>query len=240
MGVHYGADSDTTSNPCGELTFYIGELGGGILPGESAHCEFKIYGQFDDDTAKFVNKRTGATYGYWFLLGPRFANNCDGTDSVDGGKKWGQKQAQAAVKAYKEKGIVKKRTIFGDVEQEKYWKLRTTEKINLKVNQAVIEGFMEEIRKSDLIPGIYSAPCAWETIVGSDYMLPHDVITWTSQKNHGQGQQNANYCPNELDPSPNEKCSSSYKEAQGFGGINPTIWQYHLDPDYNLLSVYPD
>lgn len=239
MGVHYGSDSNTISNPCSELAFYIGELGGGIQPGRSVQCGFTIEGQFDDATAKIVNDKTGATYGYWFLLGARFANNCTGTDLVDVGKQWGQQQAQAAVKAYKDKAIVKKRTIFGDVEQEKYWQLRGSEKINLKVNRAILEGFIEEIKKNGFIPGVYSAPCAWAEIVGSDYMLPDDVVTWTYQKNHGEGEKQLNYCPVSLDPRPNEPCGSSYQGAQGFGGLNPTIWQYHIDPDYNVLSTFP-
>ncbi|AEJ39719.1 hypothetical protein TPY_1536 [Sulfobacillus acidophilus TPY] len=204
-------------------------IGGGIVSGASTQCGYFIPGNFSTDAAQAALDNGGAVYGYWFLLGPAYYNNCAGASTLAEAQIWGQQQAQAAITALSNYPQINRKTIFGDVEAGS-WSSDTS------LNQAVITGFIQGVQNAGYIAGIYSAPCAWSEITGS-YNLPNGVVTWTYEFSYSSPPA----CPTTFSPESNAACGSQYNGPQGFGGIAPNIWQYYQSSttDLDVANALP-
>lgn len=227
--TYYGSDGSGNGNSCGNY-FYIGELGGGNVIGSGSECGVEVSaGAFNSSLAQTVAQNTGYTYGYWFLVGPKFYNNCNGATTTSEATTWGEQQAALAIQAWDNQPYIYKLTIFADVEQPPtYWK-DVYGYYDTALNQAVLEGFLSKLSSSGFYKGVYSAPCAWETIMGSSYTLSSDVTTWSSEYSYSSIPQ----CPSFSAESPSS-CGSSFQGAQGFGGLLPSIWQYYASNTLDL------
>ncbi|MHB1681536.1 MAG: glycoside hydrolase family 25 domain-containing protein [Bacilli bacterium] len=242
--TYYGSDGSGSGNSCGNH-FYIGELGGGTTIGAGSQCGVQVSaGAFNDTLAKSVKDTTGFTYGYWFLVGPHFYDFCKGATTTAEANSWGVHQANQAISAWENQLLVNGVTIFADVEQQDlYWK-DSAGVINQSLNQAVLEGFISTLTSPNngLIAGVYSAPCAWEAIMGS-YTLPSTVVVWTSELSFSSNPNLTNCISWSVED--NASCNSSTASAQGFGGRTPTIWQYYISPptstplDLDVASAMP-
>lgn len=229
--TYYGSDgSGSIGNTCGN-DFYIGELGGSNIIGAGSQCgDIVSSGAFTSTLAKSVAQSTGNTYGYWFLVGPKFYNNCVGATTTAEATSWGEHQAAQAIKAWGDQAYIYKLTIFGDVEQPSVYWTDVNGTYNQTLNQAVLEGFLSRLASSAFYKGVYSSPCAWETIMGSNYTLSTDVTTWTSEYSFLSIPQK---CPSFTSLSP-ASCGSQFVGAQGFGGLIPSIWQYYESNSLDL------
>lgn len=235
----YGSDGSGSGNSCGNH-FYIGELGGGTTIGAGYQCGTQVTaGAFNSTLAESVAKSTGFTYGYWFLVGPSFYDLCNGATTTTEAKSWGEHQANQAISAWNNQPYIYGLRIFGDVEQPKTYWTDSAGNYNTALNQAVLEGFMDALTASTegFTVGIYSAPCAWETIMAS-YTLPSSVVEWTSELSFS-----ANPGCISFSTEVPALCESTTKSAQGFGGLTPMIWQYYIDPtnplDLDVASAMP-
>ncbi|PSR36771.1 MAG: hypothetical protein C7B44_07230 [Sulfobacillus thermosulfidooxidans] len=232
-GLYYGADLGTNQfppiNACG-MTFYIGQMGGGLNAGTSTTCGYTVFGNFSTLAAQAALNNKGAMYGEWFLLGPAFYNGCVGASSQDEAYQWGMQQANAAVTALAQFPEINRRTIFTDVEPGSW-------STNTSLNQAVILGFLAQIKQRGHEPGVYSSPCFWQEITAS-MMLPCGTVTWTAEFSYAA----APACPSHFIPQPYAPCPSPYVGPQAFGGILPNIWQYYESDtvDWDVANALPD
>ncbi len=179
---------------------HIGELGTGTTIG-GGPCEGACF-----NTAAANAVGSSNTFGYWFVLGPE-----PNYTTIAEAKSWGESQGNAAVKAWYDNIYVARQTIFADIEGTagtNGWSSNTL------LNQAVWEGWFSAVNNADngvLKAGVYSAPDAWASIMGSSYNLNGTTPEWSYEPQIGC----AASCPT----------PTSY-EAQGFGGESPGIWQY--------------
>ncbi|MCL6562467.1 MAG: hypothetical protein K6U87_05615 [Firmicutes bacterium] len=204
--MYYGCDSGTDSVCDNEtLFFYIGQLGYGTTVSST---------YFNTSAANQAKQNQGLVYGYWFLLGPDSDPDYNGTSSE--AYAWGQKQAHIAYNAWFNNPYVTQWTLFGDVE------ITSTSETNgwgtsTALNQKVWEGFYNQLSSEGLIPGVYSGPTLWQSIMGSGYNLNGVTPLWTSEP-----QESCGICP------------SNMANAQGFGNESPSVWQYNIS---NTCSV---
>jgi len=232
-GIYYGSDLGTNAlppiNSCG-MSFYIGQMGGGTAVGTSSPCGYTIFGNFSSLAAQAALNNHGAVYGSWFILGPRFANDCAGASTLAEAENWGVQQANAAVAAIGHYAEINRLTVFGDVEPGSW-------SVDIALNQAVISGFIRQIQALGRRPGIYSGPCAWQEITGS-MALPCGVVVWTAEFNYASPPA----CPPHFVPEPDAPCPSPYEGPQGFGGILPNIWQYYASDtvDWDIADALPE
>ncbi|MFX4303382.1 hypothetical protein ACOJUR_14160 [Alicyclobacillus tolerans] len=201
FGIDGGGDAST--GPCG-LSFYIGQLGAGTSIGAgpcySGAC-------FNIEAANQVGASN--TYGYWFVFGPSRDPNYDG--SVSTAKQWGINQGNQAIQAWNTNSYVARLTIFADIEGYPGMNGWVN---NTGLNQAVWEGWYSIVQAGnggELIAGVYSAPDAWNEIMGSSYTLYSSTPTWSYEPQNGCG----------------SSCPTIYSyDAESFGGVYPVIWQY--------------
>jgi len=232
-GLYYGSDLGTNAlppiNSCG-MAFYIGQMGGGIAVGTSSPCGYTIYGNFSSLAAQAALNNHGAVYGSWFLLGPRFANDCGGATTLAEADAWGVQQAEAAVAATGHYAEINRLTIFGDVEPSSW-------SSDVSLNQAVVSGFIRQIQALGRRPGIYSGPCAWQEITGA-MPLPCGVVVWTAEFAYAEPPA----CPPQFVPIPDAACPDRTVGPQGFGGILPNIWQYYQSytVDWDVANALPE
>ncbi|MCY0909532.1 MAG: hypothetical protein OWR62_14205 [Sulfobacillus thermotolerans] len=174
--------------------FYLGEMGMGTVAGDSTVVSDVACQTWDNtgdtgSTNEFAGyviqlNNSDYTYGYWFLLGPKYANEASSpgqhscgygylvspVSTVDEAFSWGAAQADAAATAWSKYPNVKRSTIFGDVEQEAAagWYISSDGTVNEEpwyaYNRAVIQGFLEKIVTisfpggGTFHPGIYGYP----------------------------------------------------------------------------------
>lgn len=243
--AYHGLDSN--SNPlddsCNDV-FYLGEMGMGAYQGNSQvynsyYCmEFNNNGDTSNTEtyAKWmVDNGRDHTYGYWFLLGPMFANpdattssyTCSNGKVVSGyhsytvdtpaaANAWGQQQAKAAYNAWLNFPDILGSTIFCDVEQQEAagWYPSSFGLINgyeyYELNREVIIGFVQEIFNQGMVGGVYSDPGDWDVITDSwtglgSYTSHVWVADWTGSSS---------------------ECLPTWS-APSIGGVGAQIWQYY-------------
>lgn len=234
--TYYGSDGSGAGNSCGNH-FYIGELGGGTIIGAGDQCGYQVAaGSFNSTLAESVAKNTGLTYGYWFLVGPKFYNGCKGATTTGEAYDWGQQQAAQALEAWNQQRYVYGLTIFADIEHpENYWK-DTYGYYDQSLNQSVVTGYLAHLTASNFLKGVYSAPCAWETIMGASFGLSSDVTEWSYEYSYG-----SNPGCTEMSSISPASCGSTDQSAQGFAGLIPSIWQYYQSNtlDLDVASSLP-
>ncbi|KAA0780923.1 hypothetical protein [Bacillus sp. TE8-1] len=262
MTNYHGVDSNTSpqSDSCTD-DFYIGEMGMGSVQGDSwvynsslNICFGNIGNTGNTDTnAKFlIDRNRQNTYGYWFILGPKFANpdstqssyTCSSGRRINGysshavntlqdAHDWGMQQGTAAVDAWLSYPNIRKKTIFGDVENtDSGWYNSADGNINginwCEFNNQVIIGFIDGVNErvgASGFVGIYSSPGEWRTITNDQ--LPLNNYTshvWVASWPRNNTETN---------------CLPSWTPPK-IGGADAEIWQYHGNPDLNEATSLPN
>lgn len=228
----YGSDNNTTTTCTGgSPQFYIGGMGFGTSPNESACGGASA---FQASAATAAGKSN--TFGYWWLMGP--TQDPDYNVTTSEAYAWGQKQAVAAVNARNTttySSLVGRNTIFADIETyvpspcvgivSEYmgWLLGQTSQ-DYGLNQAVWNGFKAQVwsYSGNKFPaGVYCSPSNWSVLM-NDLSLS-GVSVWTSEV----------CCQS--------SCPSTMSGSQNFGGGNLYIWQFSdaTGPDYDAAETLP-
>ncbi len=201
QATYHGCDTNYSpySDPCVDY-FYLGEMGMGTVSGDSTvvsdyYCTTWTNNGATGNTNTYAGdvitlNNSDNTYGYWFLIGPKFANeassqaqhNCGygylvtPVSTVDEAFSWGAAQANAAAQAWGNYPNIKRSTIFGDVEAGSGagWFTSADGVINgsewYAYNRAVIQGFVEQLvtisfpSGGTFHAGIYISPSNYSSI----------------------------------------------------------------------------
>ena len=266
VAAYHGCDTNYSpySDSCVD-DFYLGEMGLGTVIGDStvvdtANCvTFSNAGDTGNTNAYagdvITLNNSENTYGFWFLLGPKFANEASlpaqypcgygysvsAVSTVDEAFSWGVAQAVAAASAVGQNGPypnIKRSTIFCDVEggSNAGWYTSADGTVNgnpwYAYNRAVIQGFMEKMvtisypSGGTFHVGIYISPGNYTAITDSMSLSNLTSHLWLADWFDSL----ANECyPNWTPPS--------------LGGVATQIWQYYSNQstiDIDAAISLPD
>lgn len=233
--MFYGSDSNTVVgcvNSLGNnvgLDFYIGELGFGTTGNESP-CGGGA--AFNTQAAQTVAAKGNPVpvWGYWFLMGPKADPNYQGTTTQ--AYNWGISQGKAAAQAWEGNLNVFGYTIFADVETyvpsgcsapaNMGWLTGQTS-TDYSLNQEVWKGYRAGLSaiSTQFIPGVYSSPYLWSTLM-NNFSLSGGPV-WTSESDLTS-----------------DACPTSMSGAQSFGGGTLYFWQFSISSgDFDVAESYP-
>ncbi len=213
MAWYFGADSGTTSNPCG-TQFYLGRMG---------------YGE--TVSVKWPYSGSAPSFAYWNIEGP-------GTDrNLTQATAWGKVQADAFWNRFwtgQWPGGTIGYTMFGAVSQGSGgWLTSGTYNGStyLELNRGVVDGFLEELAydnnghtySESTTLGLYGSQGEeFGTLldaVNSGWQAAEPVVIWVA------------------DYGSFSSCSaveSAYCPMPTIAGYFPMIWQYQGSPDYDI------
>jgi hypothetical protein len=221
----WGTDSASTTC-CGiPQDFYIGRFGYGT----TGSTYF-----FNIRAAQAAGK--SSTYIFWGLEGPGIAPQ--GMTPYS----WGWLQAQAAIAQQSNNlnaALVGGSTIFADIESgfggwnAGYYRL----------NQHVVQGFLNGIANASIPPGIYIAPGDWRNYFGTAFRPGQAFVLWISWC----------YSCSSRVCIPCSRCATTLTDVENLlpkvmsttlGGSQAVLWQYWLDPpcgcgDFNVATQSP-
>lgn len=259
--TYHGLDTNSNpqSDPCVD-NFYLGEMGMGTIVGDwiAVNPTLNICFQNIGDTgntesyASWMVENGRTAYGFWFLLGPKFANpssssysdtcgvasgeahNCSEVSTTTDCYNWGVAQANAAVAAWANNypSLQNTFTIFADVEQTAsgWFTSGTIAGVEwYTLNQQVIAGFIDGINNAQV-----------EDPSGNPVLLQAGIYTnpnyWTTIANN-MSLTNYSVVLWAADWTGGSGCSPSWNPPT-IGGIAATIWQYYSGLIDNVAMDY--